>query len=140
VASKPIRPASSAPSIIGSDVRITGNLSTAGEIQLDGVVEGDVQAASLTMGEQGSLKGTVTAERIVIRGKVDGSIRGRTVILEQTAKVAGDVFHETVSIEAGATIDGKFTHTTNPLGNKTGGAEPAKPDAPKPEMALVNKS
>lgn len=114
------RAAGSAPSIIGADVHIVGNVATAGEIQLDGSVEGDIQAGALTMGDSGALKGTLVADNVVIRGEVTGAIRARTVVLERSAKINGDVFHETLSIEAGARIDGKFTHTQNPAQHDSG--------------------
>lgn len=127
---KPPRAQSSAPSIIGANVRIKGDLSTAGEIQLDGVVKGDVSAASIIMGEQGALEGTIVAEKVVVRGQVKGSIRGRSVIMERTARVTGDVFHSTLSIESGAIIEGTFSHSDDPLGKKAAAPQPA---APKPK-------
>lgn len=99
------------PSIIGSDVSIEGNISTAGELQLDGVIVGDIACGSMIMGEHGSVNGSITAEQIIIRGKVDGEIRGRDVRLEKSAEVTGDVWHESLAIEAGARISGKFQHT-----------------------------
>lgn len=99
-----------APSIIGSDVKIVGNLTAAGELQLDGIVEGDVKCGALTMGEHGQVAGSVTADTIVVRGRVEGKIRARSVRLEKTSRISGDVWHETLSIEAGAHIDGKFVH------------------------------
>lgn len=113
------RAQSAAPSIIGANVRIKGDVSTAGEIQLDGVVKGDISAASITMGEQGALEGTIVAEKIIIRGQVKGSIRGRSVVMERTARVMGDVYHSTLSIEAGAVIEGTFSHSDDPLGKKS---------------------
>ena len=108
-----IRPANSAPSIIGSDVSIKGDLTTLGEIQLDGTIEGDVRSASLTVGEHGSVQGTVIADEVVVKGAVTGQIKGRNIRLEKTAKVKGDLFHETLSVEAGAFIEGNLTHKDN---------------------------
>lgn len=107
---KTTRPTNSAPSIIGSDVTIKGDVTTLGEIQLDGTVEGDVRSSSLTIGEQGSVQGVVTAEEVIVKGTVNGQINGRNIRLEKTAKVRGDLFHETLSVEAGAFIEGKLTH------------------------------
>ena len=107
---KATRSANSAPSIIGSDVTIKGDVTTLGEIQLDGTVEGDVRSAALTIGEQGSVQGIVTAEEVIVKGTVNGQIKGRNIRLEKTAKVRGDLFHETLSVEAGAFIEGKLTH------------------------------
>ncbi|MEM1019529.1 MAG: polymer-forming cytoskeletal protein [Sphingomonadales bacterium] len=136
---QPSRPASNAPSIIGSDVEITGNVSTNGEIQLDGSVEGDVRASSITLGENGALNGTVSADRVIVRGTVDGSINGRVVELHKSAKVSGDVKHETLSIEAGARVDGNFKYDQDPVGNIVGKVK-EKPDFSIIESAVDKKS
>ena len=62
-----------APSIIGSDVVITGNIVTQGEIQLDGKVEGDIRSSALTIGESGIVVGSVSASEVIIKGTVKGS-------------------------------------------------------------------
>lgn len=138
------RPASSAPSIIGADVRIVGDVSTSGEIQLDGIIQGDIHAASVTMGEHGSIEGTIVAEKVVVRGHVKGSIRGRNVVMERSAKVSGDVYHETLSIEAGAIIDGTFSHSDDPLGKKSAAKQPtataATPAQKQAEMQVVESA
>lgn len=123
---KSTRPTNSAPSIIGSDVTIKGNITTLGEIQLDGTVEGDIRSASLTIGEQGSVQGVVTAEEVIVKGAVNGQIKGRNIRLEKTAKVRGDLFHETLSIEAGAFIEGKLTHKKDATQDKSAFAKVAE--------------
>jgi len=124
-AAAPVK-STAAPSIIATDVRIIGNLITNGEIQLDGEVEGDVRAASLTLGESGNVTGTVTAETVIVKGTVNGQIRAQSIRVEKTARVKGDLCHEIVSVEAGAIVDGQFRHTVNPLETKTGGEKPVK--------------
>ena len=106
-------PTAGAPSLIAADVRIIGNMSAKGEIQLDGIVEGDVRADTLIVGDSGAIKGAVSADAITVRGVVEGQIRCRSVRLEKTARVKGDVWHETVSVEAGAMLEGHFVHTQN---------------------------
>src|SRR3546814_6313312 len=44
------------PSIISADLRITGNLKSDGDIQVDGHVEGDIDSATLTVGEGAHVK------------------------------------------------------------------------------------
>ncbi|MDG2043077.1 MAG: polymer-forming cytoskeletal protein, partial [Maricaulis sp.] len=48
---------SRAPSILSSDVVITGSINSEGEVQLDGSVEGDVRAGSLIIGEEAAVTG-----------------------------------------------------------------------------------
>jgi len=134
----------SAPSIISADVKIVGNISTVGEIQLDGVVEGDVICNSLTMGEHGGITGVVAADSLIIRGKVDGTMRARSIRLEKSAKVKGDVWHETLSVEAGARIEGSFMHDSDPVIAKDAkkddnkGGDTTKTDANKTEEKSAN--
>jgi cytoskeletal protein CcmA (bactofilin family) len=123
VSTNPTRSATNTPSIIGGDVQLKGNLVTTGEVQFDGRMEGDLHCGSLTIGESAEVTGSVVAETVIIHGKLKGTIRARRVRLERTAKVQGDVWHEIISIEAGAHIEGQFTHVDNPM--ETGAARPA---------------
>jgi len=113
------------PSIIGSDVLIEGNIKTDGELQLDGSIIGDLACGGLVMGETGAVKGTITADNVTVRGQIQGEIRARTVRLEKSASVEGNVFHESLSVEAGAKLTGHFAHTTGAADTQK--ATPEKP-------------
>ena len=95
-----------APTIISSDMRITGNITSEGEVQVDGVVDGDVRGAKVSIGASGHIAGAVSADRILVRGRVNGQIRAQLVTLTRTAQVKGDIFHDTLSIESGAKLEG----------------------------------
>ena len=84
----PPRPAtrSTAPSIISADLKIQGNLTSAGDLQIDGIVEGDIQSRSLTVGEGALVTGNIQAETVRVCGQVTGQIKAATVNLERTAK------------------------------------------------------
>jgi cytoskeletal protein CcmA (bactofilin family) len=45
---------SSAPSIISADLVVSGTLTSTGDIQIDGRVEGDVRSAGLVIGDKAS--------------------------------------------------------------------------------------
>jgi cytoskeletal protein CcmA (bactofilin family) len=94
------------PTIISSDMRITGNITSEGEIQVDGVVDGDVRGAKVSIGASGHIAGAVTADRILVRGRINGQIRAQLVTLTRTAQVKGDIFHDTLSMESGAKLEG----------------------------------
>jgi cytoskeletal protein CcmA (bactofilin family) len=93
-------------SIIAADMKFVGNVTSEGEIQIDGHVEGDVQCGGLTVGQSGVIKGNVKADSALIRGRIIGEISARAVSLTKTAHVLGDVRHESLTIEPGADIDG----------------------------------
>ena len=92
-------PRSAAPSIISSDLKILGDLISAGDLQVDGIVEGDIQSRSLTIGEGAVVNGNVVAETTRVCGQVTGQIRANTVTLDRTAKVVGDIVHQILAIE-----------------------------------------
>tara|TARA_R110002167_G_scaffold23820_3_gene84483 strand:+ start:91 stop:561 length:471 start_codon:yes stop_codon:yes gene_type:complete len=95
-----------APSIISADLRISGNLDTSGQMQIDGTVNGDVSCDTLTIGEGASIVGEVTADSVIIHGRVEGRIKAKRVELSRTARITGDIWHDSLSIEAGAFLDG----------------------------------
>jgi cytoskeletal protein CcmA (bactofilin family) len=103
------------PSIIGEDLTITGNVSSKGEIQVDGEIQGDINCGSLLLGDKSSVQGSVVAEDVVVRGKVMGSIRGLRVTLQSQSHVEGDIFHQSLAIEQGAYFEGKSRRSDDPM-------------------------
>lgn len=107
------------PSIVSSDLTIEGDLISTGDIHIDGVVHGDVRSSRVTIGESATVDGSVFAQEVVISGAVEGEIFSKSVILTKSASVQGDVVHESLSIEAGAFIQGicRRMSSTDPQGN-----------------------
>lgn len=122
--SQPRTNVTTTPSIIGADVQIVGNVTTVGELQLDGSIKGDLVCGSLVMGESGNVEGTISAETVSVRGKVSGQVKAKSVHLEKSAIIEGDVYHESLSVEAGARLTGRFAHSSNPQETKP--ATPSK--------------
>lgn len=94
------------PSIVSADFRVVGNVNSDGDVQLDGSIEGNLKARSITIGETGTVRGEVRAERIHIQGTVNGPVRARTVEIAKTAKLIGDVFYESLTVETGGIVEG----------------------------------
>ena len=87
-------------------MRIVGDLTSKGEIQLDGTVEGNIKAKFVGVRETGHVKGHVDTNFIEVAGRVTGQIKARFAKLVKTAHVAGDILHEDLAIERGAFIEG----------------------------------
>ncbi|MFK7938006.1 MAG: polymer-forming cytoskeletal protein [Roseovarius sp.] len=119
-------------SVLSSDLHVTGNMKTTGDVQVEGTVEGDIRAHLLTIGESATIKGEVIADDVVINGRIVGRVRGLKVRLTSTARVEGDIIHKTIAIESGAHFEGSVQRQDDPLNSKAaaakpaGGAEPAK--------------
>ena len=105
------------PSVLSSDLTIKGNLTTSGDIQIEGILEGDIRANLLTVGESATVRGEVIADDVVVNGRVIGCVRGLKVRLTSTARVEGDVIHKTIAIESGAHFEGSVKRNDDPLNN-----------------------
>ena len=113
---------SNVPSIISSNMTITGHMNTNGDAQIDGTIDGDVQSKQITLGESGVVNGAIVADLARISGTVNGSITARVVELGRAAKITGDINHFSLAIEPGAFIQGQLTHVDEqklkaPVGN-----------------------
>jgi len=102
-------------SVLSSDLNVTGNLKTTGDIQVEGTIEGDIRAHLLTIGEGATVKGEVIADDVVINGRIVGRVRGLKVRLTSTARVEGDIIHKTIAIESGAHFEGSVQRQDDPL-------------------------
>jgi len=134
-------------SVIGSDVKIKGDVEASADLHVDGSIEGDIKCSSLVQGETSQITGGVVAETARLAGKVNGSIRARELVVLRSAQIHGDVQYEALTIEQGAQVDGRFAHgtkaneaakTTKPTtaAAPTGGQ--TKGDGDEPKLGLVN--
>ena len=116
-------------SVLSSDLHVTGNMKTTGDIQVEGTVEGDIRAHLLTIGETATIKGEVIADDVVVNGRVGGRVRGLKGRLTSTARVEGDIVHKTIAIESGAHFEGSVQRQDDPLnpGAKSAPAGKANP-------------
>jgi cytoskeletal protein CcmA (bactofilin family) len=99
-------PKNAAPSLVSADLEVVGNLTTDGELHIDGTVEGEINCNRLTVGKTALLAGKITADEIEVHGRVEGSIHAGSVHLTKTAEIVGDIWHDSLSIDAGAFLDG----------------------------------
>lgn len=98
---------------LAQDLQITGNLKAAGAVEVLGVVNGDVDAGKLIVGAEGRVNGKVRAEIVDVLGHLEGSVSCRNLTLRSSAKAHIQVNYESLTIESGATIEGKFNHSAS---------------------------
>lgn len=110
-------------SLISENLVIEGGVTGEGEVQIDGVVRGDVRVGKLTVGETGHIEGNVYAEAVEARGRIIGGITAKQVRLYGTAYIDGDITHEQLAMETGAFFQGRSLKFQRPV------APPAQPAA-----------
>jgi cytoskeletal protein CcmA (bactofilin family) len=95
------------PSIISADMKIVGSVESAGDIQIDGAIDGDVSSRTLTVSDTATVRGSIAADTVRVSGTVKGGINAKSVTLTRSAKVEGDIVHQALAIESGASFEGQ---------------------------------
>ncbi|MSO77121.1 MAG: polymer-forming cytoskeletal protein [Alphaproteobacteria bacterium] len=120
---RPAGRANEALSIISSDVTIIGNLQSAGDVQIDGKISGDIKSRGVIIGESAQVEGAIYADTVRIFGTVNGQITAKTVIVAKTARIFGDIVHQAISVEQGAFLESHLRR----MDSSGGAAQPTRP-------------
>lgn len=99
-------------SVISKALKITGQLESTEDIQIDGEIEGDVRGVNVKIGQNAKVKGTVYGDDVELAGTIDGKIEAKKVLLTGTARMTGDVVHQDIKIESGAYVSGNLKPET----------------------------
>jgi cytoskeletal protein CcmA (bactofilin family) len=125
-----------ATSVIGNSLTLEGGVTGEGELQVDGVVRGDVRVGKVSVGENGHIEGSVVAEVVECRGRIIGSITAKQIRLFGTAHVDGDITHEQLAMETGAFFQGRSMKFQRPVQPAYAPApQHVQSHAPQPQQA-----
>jgi cytoskeletal protein CcmA (bactofilin family) len=132
-------PANPSKNVLNSDVEIKGNVKFAGELTLEGKLEGEVNSdGTLIIGETGTVNGNVSAGTVSVRGKINGNITARDKIeIKSKAEVFGDIRSAKLAIEEGVTFVGKTEVNPNKLAPTAAPPRPAGAPAAEPAKAGI---
>ena len=101
-------------SLLAQNLSVEGSIQSDREVQIDGLVKGEVRVEKLAVGETGRIEGQVTAETVEVRGRITGGIVAKQVRLYASAGVEGDITAEQLAIEPGASFEGRSIKLQRP--------------------------
>lgn|SRR5215471_556721 len=110
-------------STIGSEMTIAGQISCAAGARIFGRVEGRFHGTSVVIGagahvqgelagadfmidEGAEVEGQIRAQKVMVHGRVKGTIRAAEVKLLGCARVEGDIFHQRLSMAEATQFEG----------------------------------
>lgn len=95
-------------SFIAEGTLLEGDLTAEGGIRIDGHLKGNLQCDSVVfVGEQGAVKGNITAEGVVSSGRIKGDLTTtEQVMLHNPATLHGKVVTRQLVLEKGVRFDG----------------------------------
>jgi len=126
--------------IIGRATRVRGRLTGAADLDVQGFVEGEIAVSGdVTIDATGMVGAGVQGRKLVVRGAVKGDLVGEeAVLLEEGARVVGDVRAPRVAIAPGALVRG-YVQTGQARAPRaqatTSAAKPAATRVPAPAAA-----
>lgn len=110
-------------SVIGAGILITGNIDAEIDLHIEGRVQGDVRCATLILGRQSTIVGSIYSQRVQVSGLVEGAIETVDLAIEGGARVNGDVSYSRLRIANGGIVAGQMTHV--PLADAERGEQEA---------------
>ena len=132
-------------SYVGETLQLEGDLRTSGNLDIAGLINGNVYVSEVTVTETGSVRGSVEATKIEINGHIQGKIIADAIVIGRNAVIKGDVyFKNTLKTEEGADIDGYIKRINN--GKENTEEDIAieeiveRPEPKKPEIVPVAQS
>lgn len=95
-------------SFIGSNSSFKGEIDSKGTLRVDGIVEGNINADWVVLGESSHVKGDISARGIVVGGRVDGNLKAKEIVeIKSKGQICGDIFSVKLTIAEGAIFDGR---------------------------------
>ena len=128
--------------VIGSSIRINGDLSGDEDLRIEGDVSGTVELKNsvLTIGKEGKVKAGVFAKAIAVDGETKGDLYAtERVSVHVNARVQGNIIAPRVSIEEGAHFKGSIEMDPAAVEKALGKTTTAKPEKLVPDTKAVKK-
>jgi cytoskeletal protein CcmA (bactofilin family) len=95
--------------VIGAESDFRGEINVKGTLRVEGRIEGRVNADWVILNETGTVRGDVTARKIIVGGTVEGNLRGQEIVeIKSSGKVSGDIFAARLCVNEGGECNGKI--------------------------------
>jgi cytoskeletal protein CcmA (bactofilin family) len=96
---------------LGPGTKINGKLHFDAPAMIEGEVDGEIVAhANITVGQQATVKGKVTAASILVQGKVLADVQAEKKLeIQPPGSVIGDVITQSLVIGDGAILEGHIS-------------------------------
>jgi cytoskeletal protein CcmA (bactofilin family) len=102
-------PISTGTSLIAAGTTLKGDLSSNGDIRIDGTLNGNINStAKVVIGANGVVEGDISGQQADIMGKVSGTIKVKELLqLKGGSVISGNLFAGKLQIEPSANFNGQ---------------------------------
>jgi len=101
--------------LIGVGTEIKGDISSNGDIRIDGILQGNLKTkGKVVIGETGSVKGEIKCKNSDVEGSIEGKIHVSELLsLKATSNITGDIIARKLAIEPGSKFTGNCKMTSD---------------------------
>ena len=97
-------------SFVGVQSHFKGDIKSKGTLRIDGMVDGNVEADWVILGEKASLKGNASARGVIVGGKIEGNVAAKEILeIKSKGKVTGDISAPKLTVSEGGIFEGRST-------------------------------
>ncbi len=95
-------------SFVGANSSFKGDISTKGTLRIDGIVEGNIVADWVVLGDKAHIKGDIAARGIVIGGRVEGNARAKEIVeIKNKGRLSGEIATLKLVVVEGGILEGR---------------------------------
>lgn len=94
-------------SVFAADLHVYGDVSSKGDLDVHGHVEGTVNVGELGVARDAAIDGHVRAVSATVAGAIVGGLDSDRVAIESTGRVEGDVTYRTLSMLVGGVLNAR---------------------------------
>ena len=91
--------------VVASESVFEGRLTSPNLITVAGFVKGEVNASEIVIEREGTVKGSIFAEHLIIIGNFEGEVSSTKITIASSGSVKGKLSYNRVTIDDGAMLD-----------------------------------
>ncbi len=116
----------SSETIVGTSVKLRGNLKSDGNVKIEGNLNGEIKAkGDVLVSQTADVKAKISAKNITVAGIVNGNVDAQEKLeITESGKVFGDAASNVLVIKEGAIFSGKSVMEVKSLEEKEKTPEP----------------
>ena len=94
--------------VVASESAFEGRITSSNLITIAGFVKGELNALEIVIEREGTVKGSIFAEHLIIIGNFEGEVSANKITIASSGSVKGKLSYKRVTIDDGALLDVSF--------------------------------
>ena len=94
--------------VVSSESVFEGRITSSNLIAVAGIVRGELNASEVVIEREGTVKGSIFAEHLIVIGNFEGEVSSNKITIASSGRVKGKLSYKRVTIDDGAILDVSF--------------------------------